>query len=143
MTTEERMQKMMEVVEKYTPEEGRIKIHFLLNDNHNDEYSANAQISRMVPVGYIGVSAKPHNMHEYLSMIGLTPDIALSVVNDAWNKAREIASKHGIEAPRMTANMWDCYWCIAMIMSDYWATVQGDIDVAAMLAYQYLTDPDR
>lgn len=143
MITEENLRKMMEVVEQYTPEEGRIKIHFIMNGNHNDEYTANAQIAHMVPPGYIGTETKPHNMHEYLSMVGLTPDIAFSIVNEAWTKAKEIASRHGFEAPHLTANIWDCYLCITRMLSDYWATASGDLDVAALLAYQYLTGKDR
>lgn len=39
--------------------------------------------------------------------------------------------------------MWDCYWCVAMIFSDYWITVGEDDEKAFTMAYEYLSDPDR
>lgn len=143
MTTEERMRKMMDVVEEYTPEEGRIKIHYLLNDGHDDEYSANAKISHMRPVAWIGATSTPKDMHEYISILGLTPALAKQMVYEALDTARSKASSIGASAPSLKANEWDCYWCMAMMIADYWVTHWGDLDVAAMLAYQYLSDPDR
>ena len=30
-----------------------------------------------------------------------------------------------------------------MMLSDYWITVEGDVDKASQMAYEYLSDPDR
>ena len=43
----------------------------------------------------------------------------------------------------LDSNMWDCWWCVAMMLSDYWITVAGDPDMAYQMAYEYLSDPDR
>ena len=61
----------------------------------------------------------------------------------AYEEAKPLASSKGFQAPRLEANEWDCLWCIAMMVADYWVTHNGDLKVAAMLAYQYLSDPDK
>ena len=63
--------------------------------------------------------------------------------NETYEEARNMASELGITAPKPNANMWDCWWCIAMMLSDYWITVEGDVDKASQMAYEYLSDPDR
>lgn len=62
----------------------------------------------------------------------------------ACERAKAKAREKGFSAPPVDkANKWDCYWCMAMILADYWYTVCGDLDTASMMAYEYLSDPDR
>ena len=143
MDTKDKMQKMMQIVEEQMPDEGRLCIHMILNDGHHDEWSANYKISKMVPVAWLGVEKDPSCMSEYLTMLGITPMVAKDMVYNSYEIAKTTASKHDFSAPKLNANEWDCYWCIAMCIADYWATHMGDIEVASMLAYQYLSDPDR
>ena len=143
MDTTEKMNKLMGLVEEYMCEEGRLKIHHVLNDGHEDEWSANELISRMRPVAWIGSTQIPADMHEYLAMLGVTPTVAKDMVYRAYEKAKPRAAELGVSAPKLTANCWDCYWCMAMCISDYWLTHWGELDIAAELAYQYLSDPDR
>ena len=65
------------------------------------------------------------------------------MVNETYEEARNMASELGITAPKPNANMWDFWWCIAMMLSYYWITVEGDVDKAYQMAYEYLSDPDR
>lgn len=143
MNTEEKMKKMMKVVEEQMPDEGRLCIHMLLNEGHHDEWSAKYKISKMYPVAWLGVDTTPTCMEEYLSLLGITPSRAKEMVYRAYEKARAKGNEIGITAPKLDANEWDCYWCLAMCISDYWITHWADLDVAAMIAYQYLSDPDR
>ena len=60
-----------------------------------------------------------------------------------YETSKEVSAKYGMSAPRLDSNMWDCWWCVAMMLSDYWITVAGDPDMAYQMAYEYLSDPDR
>ena len=97
----------------------------------------------MVPVTYLGITPEPHDMMEMVEALGLTPMKAREMVYAAYEEAKPLASSKGFQAPRLEANEWDCLWCIAMMVADYWVTHNGDLKVAAMLAYQYLSDPDK
>ena len=143
MEMKDKMQKMMEVVEKHTDEEGRVCVHKLLNDGHHDEYTATTMVHNMKPVAWIGTDKKPSGMEEYLSILGITPMFASDMVHGAYDKARKKGAEKGIDAPKLEANEWDCYLALAMCIADYWVTHWGDLDVASMLAYQYLSDPDK
>lgn len=134
---------IMELVDEYTPCEGKLEIHRYMNDGHEDEWSANYLISKMLPVAWLGVDEEPSDMKEYLAMLGITPKTAKAMVEKAYNISREEGGRRNINAPKLDANEWDCYWCIAMMLADYWMTHMGDVEVASMLAYQYLSDPDR
>ena len=138
-----KMNKMMDIVEEKMPEDGRVCIHMLLNDGHHDEYTAHCKIRKMVPVTYLGITPEPHYMMEMVEALGLTPMKAREMVYAAYEEAKPLASSKGFQAPRLEANEWDCLWCIAMMVADYWVTHNGDLKVAAMLAYQYLSDPDK
>ena len=76
-------------------------------------------------------------------MLGITPSKAYEMVYVHYETAKEVSAKYGISAPRLDSNMWDCWWCVAMMLSDYWITVAGDPDMAYQMAYEYLSDPDR
>lgn len=142
MNTEEKMNKLMKIVDEQMPDEGKLCVHMTLNDGHHDEWSSCHMISKMVPVAYIGAEGCK-DMEEYLEALGVTPKSAERLVKEAYEVARDKGSSMGITAPRLNSNMWDCYWALAMCISDYWVTHDGDLNVAAMLAYQYLSDPDR
>lgn len=140
---EDKMKRMMDIVEEKMPEDGRVCIHMILNDGHHDEYTAHTKIRHMKPVTYLGVSPEPKDMVEFIEILGLTPMKAREMVHAAFEEAKTKASTMGIQAPRLEANEWDCLWCMAMMVADYWITHNGDLKVAAMLAYQYLSDPDK
>ena len=134
---------LMELVDEYTPCEGKLAIHRFMHDGHEDEWSANYLISKMMPVAWLGVDGEPSDMHEYLTMLGVTPKSAKAMVQCAYDKARLKGGEINVPAPKLDANEWDCYWALAMMIADYWITHWGDLEVASMLAYQYLSDPDR
>lgn len=101
----------------------------------------------MKAVAFIGADgsrmSNVSTMHEYLDAMGLSPEMAHKHVSAAHEKASSKAREKGFSAPSLDVNMWDCYWAMAMMMADYWYTVCGNAETAAMLAYQYLSDPDR
>ena len=76
-------------------------------------------------------------------MLGITPSKAYEMVYAHYETSKEVSAKYGMSAPRLDSNMWDCWWCVAMMLSDYWITVAGDPDMAYQMAYEYLSDPDR
>jgi len=117
----------------------------IANDGHLCEWSANRKISMMEPVACVDSEGRRTNasMAEWLASLGLTPGLAKSMVGKAHEKACETAKGMGFSAPSAAFNEWDAYWCMAMCLSDYWMTVGNDLQKAAMMAYEYLSDPDR
>lgn len=125
----------------------KMKIAMIFHDGHLCRYTAEHKIKEMEPVAYIGADGHVINgikgMMEYLSMMGITPESAHRHVKSAYEKARMKAREKGFSAPELDVNEWDCYWCIAMVLADYWYTVCGSLETASMIAYEYLSDPDR
>ena len=128
-------------------DELKYRIAIILGKGHYCEYTANHKIKEMKAVAFIAPDGTKmsniNSMHEYLEAMGITPDSAHKHVAAAHEKASLKAREKGFAAPMLDVNMWDCYWCIAMILSDYWYSVWGDKEKAAMMAYEYLSDPDR
>ena len=148
--TEEISDKVSEIMERYAGDNEHMKYELAvaLHDGHLCEHTAHYRIKHMEAVAYIGTDGNimhgVNSMHEYLTELGITPEIAHKHISAAYEKARAKAREKGFSAPQMgNVNAWDCYWCIAMILSDYWYTVCGNVEDAAMMAYEYLSDPDR
>lgn len=147
--TDEISAQISDAMEEYAGDnhELKMKLAMILHDGHLCRYTAEHKIGEMEAVAYIGsdghILRDAKSMHDYLAMMGLTPESAHRHVKAAYDKARAKAREKGFSAPELDVNEWDCYWCIAMIFADYWYTVCGNLDVASMLAYEYLSDPDR
>lgn len=148
--TDEISERISEIMERHAGEDEHMKyeIAIALHNGHLCEHTAKYRIHEMQAVAYIGhdgtVMHGINSMHEYLSAMGITPESAHKHITAAYEKARTKAREKGFTAPQLgNVNMWDCYWCIAMILSDYWYTVCGNVEDAAMMAYEYLSDPDR
>lgn len=119
-------------------------------DGHLCEMTATCKIKAMRPVVllYNGERFSAHTkfpLIDYLEAKGITPGIAFDKVKKAYENARSKANDLGISTPTLSdkTTMWDCYWCIAMIFSDYWITVGEDVEKASAMAYEYLSDPDK
>lgn len=120
-----------------------------LMDGHLCELTAMNKVKAMEPVAlykdglYHAKTQFP--LVEYMDNIGINPQKAYELVVKAYENARKKASNIGINAPLIPTktNKWDCYYTIAMIFSDYWITVEGDIDKAATMAYEMISDPDK
>lgn len=147
---EEVSEKISEIMERHVGDNERMKyeIAMALHNGHLCEHTAKYRIHQMQPVAYIGPDG--HMMHgiasmpEYLAAMGITPEIAHRHVMAAYERAKAKAREWGFSAPPMhEANQWDCYWCMAMVLADYWYTLCGSLEDAAMMAYEYLSDPDR
>lgn len=125
----------------------KMKLAWILHKGHMCEYTATHKIKAMIPVACIGPDGNRmdgvKNMHDYLAAMGITPEIAHKHIKAAHERASMRAREKGFSAPSLDVNEWDCYWCIAMVMSDYWYTIGGNVEIASMLAYEYLSDPDR
>lgn len=120
-----------------------------LMDGHLCELTAMNKVKAMEPVAlfddglYHALTNFP--MVEYMEKKGISPQNAYNLVVSAYENACKKAASVGISAPKLPAktNEWDCYYVVAMMFSDYWVTVEDDEDKAAMMAYEYLSDPDR
>ena len=143
MNTEEKLNAIMKIAEEHVDNDVLLRMKMTINCHHHDEWTAKYCISKMVPVCYVGAVTKPKSMMEWLDMLGVTPHKAYEMVYAHYDDAVDVSSKYGISAPRLESNMWDCWWCVAMMLSDYWITVSGDPDMAYQMAYEYLSDPDR
>ena len=84
-------------------------------------------------------------MHDYMVAMNLTPHNSKEMVEKAQDIAREKAVALSISAPKLPSemNMWDAYYTMAMVLSDYWYTINGDMDKASMMAYEILSDVDK
>lgn len=143
MNIDNKLERIVEIVKESADDCTMLQIKMVLNDGHHDEWTSRYLVSGMEPVCYVGMVKKPSSMCEWMDMLGITPKKAYDMVNETYEEARNMASELGITAPKPNANMWDCWWCIAMMLSDYWITVEGDVDKASQMAYEYLSDPDR
>lgn len=146
--TEEVSAQVSEAMEELVGDnhELKMRIAMIFHDGHLCRYTAEHKIKEMEAVAYIGPDGKTieaDSMHEYLSELGITPEVAHKKIRASYEKARMKAREKGFSAPELDVNEWDCYWCMAMVLADYWYTVFGDLDKASMIAYEYLSDPDR
>ncbi len=120
-----------------------------LMDGHLCELTAMNKVKAMEPVAlfkdglYHPKTQFP--MVEYMEEIGISPAKALELVHKAYENARKTASAIGINAPLIPdkTNKWDCYYTLSMVFSDYWMTVNGEIDKASCMAYEIISDPDK
>ena len=128
-------------------EEERNEVMIRLMDGHLCRETAMHKVENMKPVILIGPDGSPWtagNVNDYLATLGMTPEKIVADIKMAESVARQKASELGISLKSIdTCTMWDMYWCFAMMVSDYWYSVNGSMDEAAMLAYEYLSDPDR
>lgn len=85
------------------------------------------------------------SMVEYMESIGITPQKAYELVLKSYENARKAGDKIGIKAPHIPSkiNKWDCYYTLSMVFSDYWFTVNGDINKASIIAYEIISKPNR
>ncbi len=123
-----------------------LEVADIVNNGHMCEFSAWRRIGRMRAVAYIGKDGKrieADGMEDYLSGMGISADSANRLVLSAYERAKASARELGFSAPELDANRYDCLWAVAMVLSDYWHTVCGNLEKAAMIAYEYLSDPDR
>lgn len=120
-----------------------------LMDGHLCELTAMNKVKAMTPVALfkdgLYLPRTQYPMVEYMEDIGISPAKALDMVQKAYENARKTASNEGINAPILPdkTNKWDCYYTIAMVFSDYWITVRDDIEKAATMAYEIISDPDK
>ena len=119
-----------------------------LLDGHLCEMTAMCRVKAMEPVALFddGLYHARTNfpMVEYMEKKGISPQNAYNLVVSAYENACKKAASIGISAPKLPAktNQWDCYYVVAMMFADYWMTVGDDTEKAAMMAYEYLSDPD-
>lgn len=143
MNTEEKLEIILKIAEDNVEDDLLMCMKMAINDGHHDEWTSRYAVSEMVPVCYVGMNPKPKSMCEWMDMLGITPSKAYEMVYAHYETSKEVSAKYGMSAPRLDSNMWDCWWCVAMMLSDYWITVAGDPDMAYQMAYEYLSDPDR
>lgn len=148
--SKDKLRKLLECIDECGDEMLRIEVSEIMLDGHLSEESAMHKIKMMEPVvlmvdGKKWTSHKEHPMCDYLDTIGIKDTKALEHVQRAYEKARQHGSEIGINAPPLPDKLtaWDCLWCMAMIFADYWISVGEDIDKASMMAYEYLSDPDK
>lgn len=132
-------------------EELKLRIAELLMNGHLCEMTAMAKVEKMrAPVLMSAPNEKwttddRYQMCTYMSAMGLMPERCKEMVDKAYLRAKELASKLGVSAPHLSEdiNMWDCWYNMAMVLSDHWYTINGDMEKASMMAYEILSDVDK
>ena len=141
---------LLEYLEE-SDDELRLGIAELLMDGHLCELTATKRVERMkAPVlmeapDKVWNTSSEHPMLEYMGEMGLIPERCKEMIDKAYERAKEHASRLGVSAPRIPNDMnkWDAYYTMAMVLSDYWMTISGDLDKASMLAYEIVSDIDK
>lgn len=122
-----------------------VRLSGVLEGGHFSLATAEWAMERMQPTLLI------HNGERYRgTLLGFMADKGLNaamcrrMVDEAYRKAYDEGLKYGYSAPpiRDCINEYDAYAAFAMVLADYWMDVCGDMDEAAMLTYQWLSDPD-
>ena len=110
----------------------------LFNDWHFNKDISKHIIEKMVP------AVGNESICNVLKMNGIDCYRAKDMVHEAYALAVNKASDHGWKAPKIPEkyNEWDYYTVFAMIISDHWMTIDGDMGKAAILAYEFMSDPD-
>lgn len=138
------VQKLIDLIEEIDDEEISIKACDRLLNNHLCEMSAKKKVKEMQPV----VLRDEHgnvihcSLVEYMERMNINSENAQTLIQKEYARANNLGI---VSAPRIPegTTKWDCYWCIAMMFSDYWITVGNSKERAIELAYQFLSDPDR
>ena len=148
--SKEKFSKILECIDECGDEMLRMDISEIMLDGHLSEESAMHKIKKMEPVvlmadGKRWTSHTDYPMCDYLDAIGITHTKAHEHVLRAYEKARQHGSEIGVNAPPLPDKLtaWDCLWCMAMIFADYWVSTEFNPDKVAMMAYEYLSDPDK
>nr|DAT34176.1 MAG TPA: hypothetical protein [Caudoviricetes sp.] len=148
--SDDKMQKIMDCIEERDMHDLNMEVLEILMDGHLCEKTAMHKVKEMEPValfrdGRIWASPEEHPVCAYMEEMGITHSKAHEHVLKAYERAKDRARELGISAPTLPDGLtsWDCWWCLAMVFSDYWITAAGDIDKASAMAYEYLSDPDR
>lgn len=145
--------KAMELLEylEETDDELRLKVAELLMDGHLCELTATRRIESMkAPVLMSApdtrwATEEEYPMLDYMKAMNLSATDCYQKVENAYAKAREKANTLSFEAPAIPQDttIWDAYYAMAMVISDYWFSINGDMDKAAMMAYEVVSDIDR
>lgn len=148
---QKRAVKLLDMLEESADEEMQLCIAELLMDGHLCEKTANHKIDKLKAPVLLSApdkkwsTSKEYPMHDYMVAMNLTPHNSKEMVEKAQDRAREKAVALSISAPKLPSemNMWDAYYTMAMVLSDYWYTINGDMDKASMMAYEILSDVDK
>ena len=144
-----KMENLIAIIDETGSDDMKLCTLEMLMDGHLCRETAELKVSKMKPTNlYINDklwhSDGKEPMLSFMSMAGLTAQVCYEMVIKASDAARLKAKETGAEyypIPDKT-NIWDCYYIMAMMNSDYWLS-HGDQQKLAELAYQYLSDPDR
>ena len=146
----DKINSILEKIDECGDEMLKMEISEIMLDGHLCEESAVHKIGEMEPVvlmkdGSRWSSQDKHIMCAYMNAIGIGPLKAHEHVLRAYEVAKQKGSTMGIQAPHLSDKLtvWDCWWCMAMIFSDYWVTTDSNPEKVAMMAYEYLSDPDK
>lgn len=145
--------KAMELLEylEETDDELRLKVAELLMDGHLCELTATRRIERMkAPVLMSApdmrwATEEEYPMLDYMKAMNLSARDCYNKIEEAYTRAQGKASALSVTAPPIpeAVNIWDAFYAMAMVISDYWMTINGDMDRASMMAYEVVSDIDR
>lgn len=149
--SKEKMEKIISMLDEKADEQLCLAVTEELMDGHLCEMTAMKKVSEMVPVILYSApnekwqTGEQHPMPKYMETMGLTAQRCYDMVMNACEKAKEKGASLGISAPSIPqeTTIWDAYYSIAMCNSDYWITLSGDQEKAAIMAYEIISDPDK
>lgn len=134
---------LLEALEKWADDNEELKIATALaaHEGHLCEYTAMHKVRKMQPVVYISEEGKHievSSMCDYMSKIGVTPEVAYSHVNDAWNSLKTKSRELGVALDEPKFNIWDAYYNVAKAFCVHWYTICGKPKVAASIALEHI-----
>ena len=141
---------LLEYLEE-SDDELRLGIAELLMDGHLCELTATKRVERMkAPVLMEAPDARwatdeEYPMLDYMKAMNLSEKVCYNKIEEAYQKANSKAMALSFSAPPIpqSVNVWDAFYTMAMVISDYWYSINGDLDKASMMAYEVVSDIDK
>lgn len=149
--TKDKISKILSILDDKADKDLWMEVAETAMDGHLCEGTALNKVEKMKPVIlFSDIDARweckeEFPMTQYMETIGLTAPRCHEMVLKAYEIAKDKASGFGVNAPNLPSGItpWDCYWSMAMMNADYWYTLLGNQEKASMMAYEYLSNPDK
>lgn len=135
---------LIDALEEWADDNDDLKVAIAIaaHEGHLCEYTAMHKIRHLKAPVYIDRDHKKveaMSMCEYMSKMGITPEISHRLMQDAFEKIKIKAREYGDMMIIPSFNMWDAHYEIAKALSIHWYTICGDLDIAASIAAEHVS----
>lgn len=134
---------LLEALEEWADDNEDLKIAMAMaaHEGHMCEYTAMHKVKCLKAEVYIDSEGRKMHaecMHDYLSKMGITPELAHRLVTSAHESVKIKTREMGVVLIEPKYNMWDAYYNLAKAFAVHWYTICGKSEVAASIAFEHL-----